>query len=116
MRKNAHGVIVKGKAVEDQIEEWLRIWKRDKPWEFQEYLELLQREYQSLWTPSGMSRDRTMAYRGMIPQDLFIMIEATFPNYLKDPKNLMRVHRQVMGDFRPRPGRNFHVIERPPDA
>lgn len=107
-------IIVKHQLVENQIEEWIRWWKRDKPGEYAEFMAMVKEYHDGMYRGDGISRERLLGYRGLIPQDLFIMIEARFPRYLKNRHNLARVHKLICGDLLPKPARGFTVIGVPP--
>lgn len=107
-------VIVKGKVVEDFIEEWIRLWRKHKPQEYKTFLALLRDYYEGMYRGDGISKEKLMGYRGLIPTGLYILIENHFPHYLRDRHNRARVEKLICGDFLPRAGKSFTYIDRRP--
>lgn len=107
-------VIVKGKVVEDFVEAWIRLWRKCKPQEYADFMQQVKDYYEGMYRPDGISKEKLMGYRGLIPLGLFILIEANFPRYLRDRHNRARVEKLICGDFIPKPGKSFSYIDRRP--
>jgi len=101
-RREKHNVLVKGKALEEIVDFFLKLWQQAKPREFAQYIEILKEQKETLIVPSGMSRDGNMAFRGVIPTDLYIVLAHRCPGIWDDPKNVNLVQKLVMGDYRPK--------------
>jgi hypothetical protein len=109
---HAPNIWIKDKGVEAYLERIFTIWARDCPAAYEEFLIALRAEYESLWTPSGMSKEGSMALKGIIPQDVYIVIEGKYPGFFRDPRNLYLAHRIMMGDYATRPrSRRFPNME-----
>lgn len=102
---------MRGQAAEEMVYDVLQAWAKDKPLHAKEFRELIQQEYEALVTSTGMSRDGHFAYRGQIPMDVYIVIEGKVPGFLRDPKNLILVHKMCMGKYMPK-ARKVHIIDR----
>jgi len=77
-------------------------WSREFPARAAAFLDHIKRQKERLWAPTGMSREKTMAYTGSIPTDLYLVITAKYPDFFNTPLNLELAHRIFMGDYRPK--------------
>lgn len=106
-------IFVKHQGLEEELKNLWKAWAKAFPSDAAAYIAKVQARRQQLWVSSGMSRDGQFAYTGMIPDRLYFAIVHKWPDFFRDPKNLMTAQRIWMGeDNLPKERRNFHIIDR----
>lgn len=105
-------VIVKNQAEEREIEEICTAWIRRFPERYKQYRAQVKQQIETLWVSSGMSKEGRFAYEGSIPRELFWEIYRRFPERFRSPNGLIFIQKLMMGDDRPKPQKNFHIIDR----
>jgi len=91
---NEGHVYLKNKGVRDYLENVAWAWRAKYPKRAARYKQLLAEEKKALVNPTGMSKDGNLKYTGMIPQDVFIVIERKHVNFFKNPNN-MRIFQEI---------------------
>lgn len=110
--KRSPNVIIRGQAVDDFIQMVVNAWAVEYPERAASYRELIKKEYENLFKPSGVSKEGNLAYTGHIPAELFYVIEAHHYGFFNSPDNMNRFYKVVMGQYRPQCKNNFHYIDR----
>jgi len=102
MRQKDPRVFVRGQGVEEWLKMLWNAWSRKFPKRAAAFIEHIKEQKQNLVVASGMSRDKTMAYTGSIPTDLYLVITAKYPTFFNSPLNMELAHQIFCGDYRPK--------------
>jgi len=109
----APNLFVRGQGIEDELKRIWQRWCRAFPHDAAVYMDQVKRERQQLYVSSGMSKEGTFAYTGSIPDRIYFVILHRWPDFFKDPKNLMTAQRIFMGeDNMPKPRKRLFEIKK----
>lgn len=71
-------------------------WIRSKPEQYRNFITACQREYDSLKKQSGMSEGGTMAYKGLVPTEVHVVMSRFDPSYSHSPTKVAAVQEMIM--------------------
>ena len=103
---------MKNQAVDAWIDMAIDAWANEYPDRAKIYRRMVADRASQLVSTSGVTRGGTMAYTGMVPAELFIVIQRKFPDFFQTPRHVERFYKIMLGHHKPKPGRNFFLIER----
>ena len=87
-------------------------WVARFPKEAAAFKDMLKKEANALLSPNGMSKNRTIQYRGQIPHDVYLVIVARYPDFFKKKANLRYLQEEILGGCGIKKSKNFHEIRR----
>jgi len=110
---NAAHILIKGQAIEFEIEQLIDTWRRDRPGDHAAFKAIVEQEHATMFHGDGMSQDKTMAYVGKIPTDVYIVLCRRYPEFMQSADNIRKVHRWCCGERLPKhKEKNFIIIDR----